>query len=108
MESNGASPAYGYGKFGRPLHTARDRDAEAVRTALRKARLRDFNAARHPHGFVVQDLGTGGGNSRPLRVLYCGFDPPAERILRYAEILTAAGFKVDEDPDDPYALLVHP
>ncbi|MEU5869161.1 hypothetical protein OIE67_20085 [Nonomuraea fuscirosea] len=55
-------PEFGYGAGGRPLWTARDRDAEVIRTVLRKAGRREFSE-RHG-GFVVE----GGGDGRPFHV----------------------------------------
>jgi hypothetical protein len=49
-------PEFGYGAGGRPLWTARDRDAEAIRAVLRTAGRREFS--QHRGGFVVE----GGGD----------------------------------------------
>ncbi|GGQ42904.1 hypothetical protein [Couchioplanes azureus] len=88
MESDGAVLSHGYDRFGCALHTTRDRDAEVIRTALREVHPRDFHADRHPPGFVVEDLDSDGGLTAPLRVRYCGYEPSAHRIVRYAQTLT--------------------
>ncbi|MEU7838898.1 MULTISPECIES: hypothetical protein [unclassified Nonomuraea] len=54
-------PEFGYGASGRPLWTARDRDAEVIRTVLRKAERREFSE-RHD-GFVE-----GGDDGAPFLV----------------------------------------
>ncbi|MBG0823556.1 hypothetical protein HS048_22790 [Planomonospora sp. ID91781] len=53
-------PEFGYGAGLRPLWTARDRDAEAIRAVLRTAGRREFSQ-RHG-GFVVE----GGGDGQPF------------------------------------------
>ncbi|WP_156056133.1 hypothetical protein [Streptosporangium roseum] len=55
-------PQFGYGAGGRPLWTVRDRDAEVIRTVLRKAGSREFSE-RHG-GFVVE----GGQDGAPFAI----------------------------------------
>ncbi len=94
-------PEFGYGAGGRPLWTAWDRDAEVIRTVLRKAGRREFSE-RHG-GFVVE----GGGGGRPFQVA-CADDAeaPAQELAQYSDDLRKAGYRVEPDADDVQVLLV--
>ncbi|MFJ1811395.1 MULTISPECIES: FAD-dependent oxidoreductase [unclassified Streptomyces] len=89
----GEVPQFGHGAHGRALWTAEDRDAERVRAALREAGLAEFSD-KQP-GFAVE-----GGTPILLARLDGG-----ERE-EYAEVVTAAGFTVTADPEDPTTLRV--
>lgn len=78
------------GANGRPLHTHRDRQAEAIRVALRSAGCAEFNE-RHG-GFVVEAPGT---ESDPFLVC-CTDDLDLDRHVeekRYQHVLVDAGFR---------------
>src|SRR6266511_2784315 len=100
---DGNQPQYGYGDFDRPLWTARDRDAAAIRQVLRRAGHREFTlglapglAERHG-GFVVED----GEAPATFLVARAGLrdGAAAGEARRYAEALTTAGYQVTPDPD---------
>ncbi|MEU6744391.1 hypothetical protein [Streptosporangium sandarakinum] len=92
-------PAFGYGAGGRPLGTARDRDAEVIRAMLRKAGRREFSER---HGRFIE----GGGDGRPFQAA-CSDDAeaPARELTRYQAALPAAGYHAEPDPDDDQVLL---
>ncbi|MBB5782025.1 hypothetical protein [Nonomuraea jabiensis] len=94
-------PEFGYGAGGRPLWSVRDRDAEGIRTVLRKAGRREFSE-RHD-GFVVE----GGGDGAPFLVA-CTEEArgSAPELMRYRVDLVKAGYRVEPDPDDDQVLLV--
>jgi hypothetical protein len=78
------------GAAGRPLHTDRDRQAEAIRAALRAAGCAEFSE-RHG-GFVVESPGT---DSDPFLVC-CTDDLDLDRHVeerRYQLVLAAVGFR---------------
>ncbi|MGN9845829.1 hypothetical protein ACTMTI_47680 [Nonomuraea sp. H19] len=81
-----------YGASGRPLWTARDRDAEVIRTVLRKAGRREFSE-RHGR-FVVE----GAGDGRPFQVA-CADDAEAsaQELARYSGDLRKPGYRVEPD-----------
>lgn len=60
--SDDDNPEFGYGASGRPLWTVRDRDAEVIRTVLRKAGRREFSNGQG--GFVVE-ASRAGRTARP-------------------------------------------
>ncbi|NRQ37093.1 hypothetical protein HII36_35435 [Nonomuraea sp. NN258] len=79
-------PEFGFGASGRPLWTARDRDAEVVRTVLRKAGRREFSEGHA--GFVVE----GGGDGKPFHVASAGAaEESAQELARYSDDLRKAG-----------------
>lgn len=88
------SPAFGYGRWQQPLHTQRDRDAETIRKALRKAGCPEF---RHPgDGFYVD----GGHDDGPFLVGCASRTrhrrlSPAAQLAAYTMVLTAAGMLVE-------------
>src|SRR5258708_6690310 len=95
-------PAYGHGAGDRPLWTARDRDAERIRIALRDAGCQELGERRE--GFVVE-----GGHGREPFYVACTIDndEQASAQLRiYAEALAAAGFRVEPDDDVDHVLQV--
>ncbi|MET8160581.1 hypothetical protein ABZT47_29845 [Sphaerisporangium sp. NPDC005289] len=94
-------PAFGHGAGGRPLWTARDRDAEVIRTVLRKAGCREFSE-RHG-GFVVE----GGGDGKPFQVP-CADDAKASalELARCSDDLRKAGYRVVAEAGDDQVLLV--
>ncbi|GAA0826808.1 hypothetical protein ACFQVD_11485 [Streptosporangium amethystogenes subsp. fukuiense] len=96
-------PEFGYGAGGRPLWTARDRDAEIIRAVLRKAGHREFSE-RHG-GFVVE----GGSGGRSFQVA-CADDAEtsALELARYSDDLRTAGYRVEPDAGDDQVLLVSP
>ena len=82
--------------------TARDRNAEVIRTVLRKAGRREFSE-RHGE-FVVE----GGGYGRSFHVA-CADEPEAsaQELARYTDDLSKAGCRVEPDADDDQVPLVH-
>lgn len=85
---NERQPRFGYGRFGRPLWTARDRDAEAIREILRRAGRREFalalatglvGPAQRHGGFVVEDARTTGPSWWPVPACVTAAPPPARR-----------------------------
>jgi hypothetical protein len=100
-KSTDEEPAYGYGRGKRPLWTVRDRDAETIREVLRKAKRAEFSDAGG--GFVVE----GGENGEPFLVACADEDlAAAGEVAAYTEALTAAGFRVEPEPDDDQMLQV--
>jgi hypothetical protein len=103
-------PQYGYGHFDRPLWTARDRNAEAIREVLRRAGRREFTLGLAPEtaerhgGFVAED----GETHATLLVACAGLhdDEAAAEVRHYAEALTAAGYQVTPDLDADLVLQV--
>ncbi|WP_432841633.1 NAD(P)/FAD-dependent oxidoreductase [Dactylosporangium sp. CA-092794] len=89
-----AEPAFGHGAFGRPLWTEHDRHAERIRHALRTAGLPELTDEQA--GFAVE-----GG----APILAASLD---NRAADYVEPITAAGYGVTADPQDPLLLLVEP
>ncbi|WP_063754990.1 FAD-dependent oxidoreductase [Streptomyces sp. NRRL B-3229] len=87
----GTEPEFGHGAYGRPLWTLEDRDAERIRAALREAGLPEFTDQQP--GFAVE------GGAPILVARLDGGDRED-----YAEVITAAGFTVTADPDDPTTL----
>ncbi|MFI6798180.1 hypothetical protein [Streptosporangium canum] len=65
-------PRFGYGRGRRPLWSERDRDAERVRDALRRAGLAEFGDDWD--GFVVE----GGREDQPFAVAFTGSDTGVE------------------------------
>lgn len=98
-------PRYGYGRDRRPLWSPRDRDAEAVRRALRRAGFRDFTD-RHPDGFAVEGANASQDGPEPFGVMHCGYPEQPAMVGRYADALERAGFQVGADPLDEAGLLV--
>ncbi|MFF4779041.1 hypothetical protein ACFY05_40080 [Microtetraspora fusca] len=96
-------PQFGYGAGGRPLWTVRDRDAEVIRTVLRKAGSRKFSE-RHG-GFVVE----GGQDGAPFAIA-CADDADiaVRELARYKEALRKVGYRLQRDPDDDQTLLAWP
>ncbi|MDF2706437.1 MAG: hypothetical protein K0R62_2089 [Nonomuraea muscovyensis] len=96
-------PQLGCGAGGRPLWTVRDRDAEVIRTVLRKAGSREFSE-RHG-GFVVE----GGQDGAPFAIA-CADDADiaVRELARYEEALRKAGYRLQRDPDDDQTLLAWP
>ncbi|MGV9386901.1 hypothetical protein ACWDRB_64740 [Nonomuraea sp. NPDC003707] len=94
-------PEFGYGAVGRPLWSVRDRDAEVIRTVLRKAGRREFSE-RHD-GFVVE-----GGDDRAPFLVACTEEAggSAPELTRYQVDLVKAGYRVEPDPGDDQVLLV--
>ncbi|MEU0516311.1 hypothetical protein [Streptosporangium sp. NPDC006007] len=94
-------PEFGYGEGRRPLWTACDRDAEAVRKALRKAGRREFGQGHG--GFVVE----GGGEGVPF-LLACANDAEisVQELVQYEAVLIKAGYRIEPDPGDDQALQV--
>ncbi|WP_214104041.1 hypothetical protein [Acrocarpospora catenulata] len=91
-------PEFGYGQGLRPLWSARDRDAERIREALRGAGLVEFSDSRA--GFVVE----GGGDGRAFLVVFAGPGSVAgQRVASYAGALAAAGMRAEPDADDDQA-----
>lgn len=94
MSDEQSNPRYGFGKYGRPLWSERDRDAEGIRLVLRRARYREW---REDWGGFVVEGGEGGSGfavacaaeATDLR----GGDPVAE-LDHYREALAAAGYLV--------------
>ncbi|MEU6753065.1 hypothetical protein ABZ914_43180 [Spirillospora sp. NPDC046719] len=93
-EQVGDVPAFGYGRWQEPLRTRRDRDAETIRTVLRKAGRPEFC---HPgDGFFVD----GGRDGEPFLVACASrarrrtLSPFAE-LAAYTTALTAAGMLVE-------------
>ena len=93
------TPRFGYGRGQRPLWTVRDRNAENMRQALRKAGFRDFDE-RHLDGFAVEGANSSLDGDEPYLVTYCADAPQPGVLQRYAATLTGAGFTVAADPDD--------
>lgn len=92
-------PAFGYGRGGRPLWSARDRDAEQIRRVLRRAGLRDVSK-RHA-GFAVE----GGEGSYPFLVGCTSDGPRGKRDAALARsALTASGYLVSPDVQDEQIL----
>jgi 2-polyprenyl-6-methoxyphenol hydroxylase-like FAD-dependent oxidoreductase len=91
---DGQQPAYGHGGHGRPLWTENDERAERVRAALRAAGFAEFTDEQA--GFAVE-----GGDP----VLVAGLDG---RAGEYVATISAAGFRVSPDPDDPLLLRAVP
>jgi hypothetical protein len=100
-KSTDTDPAFGYGRGKRPSWTVRDRDAEAIREVLRKTKRAEFSDAGG--GFVVE----GGENAEPFLVA-CADEglTAAGEIAAYTKALTAAGFRVEPEPDDDQMLQV--
>jgi hypothetical protein len=96
-------PQFGYGEGRRPLWTLRDRDAEVIRTVLRKSGQREFREGQG--GFVVE-----GGNDGAPFVLACADDAEVavRELARYEAALLKAGYRVEPDPGDDQALRVWP
>ncbi|MEV5893808.1 hypothetical protein [Nonomuraea fuscirosea] len=94
-------PEFGHGAGGRPLWTARGRDAEVIRSVLRKAGRREFGD-RHG-GFVVE----GGGDGGPFQVACAdGAETSASELARYCDDLRKAGYCIERDAGDDQVLLV--
>ncbi|MEV6967567.1 hypothetical protein AB0M47_20930 [Hamadaea sp. NPDC051192] len=101
---DGDRPRFGVGKFGRPLWSSRDRDAERVRGTLRSAGFRDYGV-RHLDGFAVE--GTSAGDGEPLYVAFCGDSGQAAvRLAAYRVVLQRRGFGVEPDLQDAQSLIV--
>ncbi|MFC5186737.1 hypothetical protein [Actinomadura harenae] len=89
-------PRYGYGRGRRPLWDERNRDAERIRRALRKAGLKEFSD-RHG-GFVVEN----GEESGPFSVA-AALSPVLDQVdiavvmADYTRALTAHGWRVGPD-----------
>ncbi|WDQ00104.1 hypothetical protein PVK74_30510 [Micromonospora chalcea] len=98
-------PQYGYGRGGRPLGSSRDRDAEALRRALRRAGLWDFDE-RHLDGFAVEGANASLDGPEPFSVAYCGTADVPQTMARYRTVLEQAGYRVDADPLGEHMLLV--
>ncbi|MFF0182613.1 hypothetical protein ACFYPF_26340 [Micromonospora sp. NPDC005223] len=98
-------PQYGYGRDGRPLGSPRDRDAEALRRALRRAGLRDFDE-RHLDGFAVEGANASLDGPESFSVAYCGTSDVPQTMARYRTALEQAGYRVDADSLDEHVLLV--
>ncbi|MEU0082009.1 hypothetical protein ABZY58_29255 [Micromonospora tulbaghiae] len=100
---------YGYGRGGRPLVSSRDRDAEALRRALRRVGLRDFDE-RHLDGFSVEGANASLDGPEPFSLAYCGTSDVPQTVARYRMVLEQAGYRVDAHPLDEHVLLVprHP
>ncbi|MGW4412941.1 hypothetical protein ACWEJ6_53880 [Nonomuraea sp. NPDC004702] len=96
-------PEFGYGAGGRPLWGVRDRDAEVIRTVLRKAGRREFSEGQS--GFVVE----GGGDGAPF-LIACADDAVvcAQELPRYEAALLKAGYRVEPDPGDNQVLWAWP
>lgn len=97
-------PRYGYGREQRPLWTVRDRDAEEIRKVLRRAKRKEFGT--RDGGFVVE-----GGSDRAPFLVAAALDNAAagtEEIKVYAEVLAAAGYRVEPEPEDRQTLRVWP
>ncbi|GAA2702961.1 hypothetical protein [Nonomuraea recticatena] len=100
---SGDEPEFGHGEGNRPLWTVRDRDAETIRTVLRKAGLREFSE-RHG-GFLVE----GGYDGGPFLVAFADDSEPAVRELAQCEAaLLRAGYRVALEPSDAHALRAWP
>ncbi|WP_043478162.1 hypothetical protein [Kitasatospora sp. MBT66] len=103
-EADDDNPAYGYGPGRRPLWTERDRDAEEIRKVLRKGGRKEFGS--RDGGFAVE--GTSAGDGEPFLVACTGGRDQAAELATYTELLTAAGWRVEADPDDRLSIQVWP
>jgi hypothetical protein len=105
--SNDEHPAFGYGAHGRPLWSARDRDAEAIRALLRRAGHREFSERRG--GFAVEGANASQDGPEPFSVT-CTDDKllAAGELGRYSALLRGAGYRVLADPQDDEVLEVWP
>jgi hypothetical protein len=100
-KSTETDPVFGYGRGRRPLWTVGDREAEAIREVLRKAKRAEFSEAGG--GIVVE----GGENGEPFLVACVDEDVAAAgEVAAYTEALTAAGFRVESELDDDQMLQV--
>lgn len=80
-----------FGGGGRPLATARDRQAEELRLLLRSNGFSEFG--EQEAGFVVEDPGEG-----PLLLAHAGDHDDGEDLdLRYHEVLRMVGYLVEPD-----------
>ncbi|MFC7715863.1 hypothetical protein [Nonomuraea recticatena] len=94
---------FGYGMDGRALATVRDRDAETIRTVLRKAGLREFSD-RHG-GFLVE----GGYDDAPFLIRCVDWPEDAEQQLaHYEAALLKAGYRIKCGHGDGQALQAWP
>ncbi|SNS80877.1 hypothetical protein SAMN06265355_13136 [Actinomadura mexicana] len=101
-----ARPRYGYGRGRRPLWDERNRDAERIRRALRRAGLKEFG--EDGGGFVVEN-GEDGGPFSVAAALDPGLDGVNVRTVMddYTRALTAQGWRVGPDtgPDPQEQIL---
>ncbi|MEU4390158.1 hypothetical protein [Kribbella sp. NPDC023855] len=89
-------PAFGFSRFdGRPLNTERDQQADSIRATLHAAGLRDFHVNPNDDRFSIATT------SEDTRAT---LDDP----VRFAALMTAAGYFVTGDRDDDQALLASP
>lgn len=85
-------PAFGYGRYDRPLWTTRDHAAEQLRRILRRAGHHDFTETRD--GFVVE----GDEDSAPFLVACT--EPLAGRLDHFTELFQTAGYTVTSHEDN--------
>jgi hypothetical protein len=99
------NPRFGLGRFGRPLWSARARDAERIRQALRDGGHREWDVGHSSPGFAVEGAGLGPGEE--FLVASAADGPMNSADVRgYEATLRTAGYRVDHDPDDDGALRV--
>lgn len=79
-----------FGAGGRPVVTARDRQAEELRLLLRSNGFSEFGEEQA--GFVVEDPGEG-----PLLLAHAGGQGGEGSDLRYFEVLRMAGYLMEPD-----------
>ncbi|MDL4818678.1 hypothetical protein [Actinomadura opuntiae] len=98
---DGERPRFGYGRYGRPLWDERCRDAERIRRALRKAKIREFG---EDGGFSVEQPAEDGGPYTVAAAL--DDDEDLEAVMAdYRRALAAQGWRIGPDtgPDPPTA-----
>jgi len=97
------APAYGYGEYDRPLATRRDQVAEDIRKVLRSGGCREFTDDHG--GFAVE----GASDERGAPFLVAAADDDGDQkadVIRYTELLRAAGYRVEPEDGDPLSVQV--
>ncbi|MEZ0094985.1 hypothetical protein [Streptacidiphilus sp. EB129] len=102
-DMDGDAPAYGYGEHDRPLATRRDQVAEDIRGVLRSGGCREFT---DDHGGFAVEVA---GDERGAPFLVAAADDDGDQkadVIRYTELLCAAGYRVEPEDDDPLSIQV--
>jgi hypothetical protein len=98
-------PVYGHGEHDRPLATWRDQVAEDIRKVLRSGACREFTDDHG--GFAVE--GASSEHGEPFLVAAADDDGDQKAdVIRYSELLRAAGYRVEPGAEDPLTLQVWP